>query len=138
MDMGIISALFGPKPKRDEEYMRRAAEGSSVVGNILGSSPYMKEWTRQKREILEQYEKRERSMRKQWFAEDQDINRGLDKVRGRYERRMGAEKGQKYYGQYEREQQRKIQRERDRALKDMEQEKNEAIRNIQKNIKQWR
>jgi hypothetical protein len=98
----------------------------------------MKEWNRQKREILEQYDKKERSMRKGWRQEDININRNLEKVAGRYERKMGEEKGRKYSDEYGRDKQREIQRERDRALRDMEQEKNEAIRNIQKNIKQWK
>ncbi len=136
--MGIISTLLGGKTKKDEDYMRRAAQGQSVVGNVLGSSPYMKEWSRQKREILEQYEKKERSMRKGWRQEDIDINRDLEKVAGRYERRMGEEKGKKYSDEHVRDKQREIQRQRDRALQDMEQEKNEAIRNIQKNIKEWK
>jgi hypothetical protein len=135
--MGIISTLFGGK-KNDEDRMRRAAQGQSVVGNVLGSSPYMKEWSRQKRHVLEDYEKRERSLRKQWRHEDEDISRSLGKMQGKYERKMGPEKGQKYYGEYEREQQRKIQRERDRVLQELEREKNEDIRNIQKNIKQWK
>lgn len=135
--MGIIDLLLGGKREKDEDRMRRAAQGQSVVGNVLGSSPYMKEWGRQKRQILEDYKLKERSLRKQWRREDEDIWRSLGKMQGKYERKMGPEKGQIYYGKYEREQQRKLQWERDRALQDMEREKNEAIRNIQKNIKSF-
>ena len=118
--------------------MKRAAQGQGVVGNILGTSPYMKQWGREKREIMEQYDKKEISIRKQLRREDIDIARGLAKDRGRYQRKMGPEKGEKYYGEHERDEWRKIQRERDRELVIRELERNEAIRNIQKNIKQWK
>ncbi len=135
--MGIISSIFWGKKESDEDRMKRAAQGQSVVGNVLGTSPYMREWGRQKQDIRERYEKQERSLRKQWRREDEEIGRNLEKVQGKYERKMGPEKAEKYYGQYEREHQRKIQRERDLALKEMEREKNEAIRNIQKNIQSY-
>jgi len=137
--MGILSSLFfGEGKKKKEERLQRAAQGQSVVGNVLGSSPYMKEWGRQKRDILEQYDNKERSLRKQWRREDEQIARDMSKAQGRYERKMGPEKAGKYYGAYERLQKRIVQRGRDRELLEMEQEKNEAIRNIQKNIKQWK
>ena len=138
--MGYISSiLFGSGKKRDDpDYRKRIAQSGSIVGSILGSNPRSREWNSQKREILEQFEKRERSMRKQWRREDEDTNRELEKVQGRYERRMGAEKGAKYYGEYERDERRRIQREREQALEDLKFEKLDSIRNIQKNIKDWK
>lgn len=136
--MGIISSLlFGPK-KNDEDRLRRAAGGQSVVGNVLGTSSYMKEWNRQKREILDQYEIKERSLRKEWAREDQTINREFSKDKARYDRKMNPDKAARFYAAHKRDEQRSIQRDRDRTLLEMEQEKNEAIRNIQKNIKQWK
>lgn len=137
--MGYLLSLFlGEGKQKKEERMRRAAQGQSVVGNVLGSSPYMREWSKQKRQLLEQYDNKERSLRKQWRREDEDIARSLGKAQGRYERKMGPEKGAKYYGKYEQDERRQIQKERDRELLEMELEKKEAIRNIQKNIKQWK
>jgi len=137
--MGYFLSLFlGEGKRKKEERMRRAAQGQSVVGNILGSSPYMKQWGREKRDILEQYDKKEISIRKQLRREDIEIARDLEKDKGRYTRKMGEEKGAKYYGEHERDEWRKIQREREREHLERELERNEAIRNIQKNIKQWK
>lgn len=137
--MGYLASLFfGESKRKKEERMKRAAQGQSVVGNLLGSSPYMKQWGREKREILEQYDNKERSIRKQLRREDIDIHRGLEKDKGRYARKMGPEKGAKYYEEHERDEWRKIQRQRERELLERELERNDAIRNIQKNIKSWK
>ncbi|MEK7500120.1 MAG: hypothetical protein AAB649_05955 [Patescibacteria group bacterium] len=138
--MGILSSiLFGSGKKRDNpDYQKRVASGGSIVGSLLGSNPRSREWNSQKREILEQFDKKERSIQKQLRREDIDIARGLAKDRGRYQRKMGPEKGEKHYGEHERDEWRAVQRQRERERVQREIEKNEAIRNIQKNINSWK
>lgn len=135
--MGILSTLLFGKKEKDEDRMRRAAQGQSVVGSILGS-PYTSEWNRQKRDLNEQFDKRERLLRKKWRKEDEDIHRGLQKDQARYQRKMNPDKAARFYASHEREEWRDIQRKRDRELLELNQEKNDAIRNISKTIKGWK
>ena len=124
--MGIFSFFFGGTKKDTTERMQKAARGQSVVGNLLGSSPYMREWRNQSKNIHEQYLKQEKSLRKQWRMQDKHIEYEMAKVR------------RKYGETTEKRQRADIQRARANMLENMEREENEHIRNIAPTIKQYR
>lgn len=138
--MGLFSAVFGGgSKKKNPEDMQKIARGQSVLGNITGSSPYMDEWRRQKKDLSQDYAQQERSMRKKWGFEDIEINRNLQKERDRYYRKYKDPKeAEKWFMQYETKKRREIQRERDNEARAMKEEKNQEQRNIAKNIKQWK
>ncbi len=138
--MGIFSdILFGPsKKKKDEEELQRIAQSNSILGNLTGSSAYSREWSRQRKEVVKETKKQERSMRKQWVKEDRQVDRYLEKTKARYERRMKPDKAEFFFGKHERDERRRIQRERERALAEQEREKNEKIRAIARGIKEWK
>ncbi len=138
--MGIFSdILFGPsKKKKGPEELQRIAQSSSILGNLTGSSAYSREWVRQRKEIVQEAKKQERSMRKRWSKEDRHVDRYLEKTKARYERRMKPEKAEVFFGKHEREERRRLQRERDRALAEHEREKNEKIRAIARGISEWK
>src|SRR5258708_3739307 len=86
--MGLYSAIFGGGPKKkDPEQMQKIARGQSVLGNLTGSSPFMREVTSQKKDVNKDYKYREISMRKQWAREDQEIARYQAKKRDEFYRR---------------------------------------------------
>lgn len=124
--MGIFSFFFGGTKRDDTEHMQRAARGQSVVGNFLGSSPYMQEWRKQNKNIREQYRLQEKSLRKQWKREDEHIEYEMAKVR------------RKYGETTEQKQRADIARSRAKMIENMEREENEQIRSIASTIKQYR
>lgn len=124
--MGIFSFFFGGTQKDTAEHMQQAARGQSVVGNLLGSSPYMREWRKQNKEITKQYRKQEKSLRKQWKREDEHIESEMARV------------SRKYGETTEKRQRADIQRDRARALQDLEREENEQVRSIANTIKQYK
>ncbi len=131
--------IFGGSKKKSPEEMQKIARGQSVLGNIVGSSPYMEEWRRENKSLYEDYEKRNRSMHKRWKFEDIEINRNFEKERARYYRRYKDPKeAEKWYMQYETKKRREIQRDRDNEMRDMKEEKSQQQRDIAKNIKQWK
>ena len=138
--MGLYSAIFGGgSKKKSPEELQKIARGQSVVGNVLGSSPYMDEWRRQNKQNSENYAQQERSMRKKWGYEDAEMNRSLQKERDRYYRKYKDPKeAEKWFSQYEAKKRREVQGERDRELRALKEEKNQQQRDIAKNIKQWR
>lgn len=139
--MGLYSALFGGgRKKQDPEKMQKIARGQSVLGNLVGSSPYMEEWRRQNKENYKNYVLQEKSMRKKWAREDLEIARYQGKKRDEFNRRYAKnpKDAERFFLSWKMEQDRKLQRERDNELRDMKEEKNQEQRNISKNIKQWK
>lgn len=131
--MSIFSLFLGGSRKSDAERMQDAAHGRAVLGDLFGSSPYMREWKRQNKEIGKQYRKQEKELRKQWRREDEHIQRQFDKEKERYERRGAS----KYYTKWEADHRRDIQRERAKILDKMELERNQQVRNIGPTIKKF-
>src|SRR3989338_6770743 len=106
--MGLFSFFLGGAKKDNTERMQQAARGQSVVGNVLGGSPYMREWRKQNQEIGKQHREQEKSLRKQWRLQDKRMEHEL----GKAERKYGED--------FANRKRKEIQRERDRALEDME------------------
>jgi len=106
--------------------MEDAARARSFFGDVFGTDPYRKEWSRQRKQVLKQYKMQERSMRKGWHREDQHLEREFAKM----ERRHGAN--------FAARQRKELQRERNKALENMKYEKSDAIRGISRNIRDYR
>lgn len=136
--MSIFSFFFGGSKKDDAQRMQEAARGQSVIGNLFGSSPYMQEFGRQRKEIIKQHQKQEKALRKQWRREDQHIQRSFDKEKARYARNMNEKDAARFYAKWEADHRREIQRKRDRVLEDMEREKHEHVRSIGPKIREFK
>lgn len=136
--MSIFSFFFGGPKKDDAQRMQEAARGQSVVGNVFGSSPYMREWRSMHKEVIEQHKKQEKALRKQWRREDEHIQRSFDKEKARYARNMSEKDAARFYAKWETDHRREIQRKRDRVLEDMERKKHEQTRNIGPRIREFK
>lgn len=137
--MRFVSDSIWGRQDRSSDERRKIAESSSIIGNAMGSSGYIREWSQQRQQIIRDARKEEREIKNRWRREDQIISREMEKTKQRYLRKLGEEKGTKFYGKYERrELSGRIKRERERELRDLTIERNEKIRNIARGIRDWK
>lgn len=137
--MRFVSDSIWGRQDRSSDERRKIAESGSFMGNAMGSSGYIREWSQQRQQIMRDARKEEREIKNRWKREDQIISREMEKTKQRYLRKLGEEKGTKFYGKYERrELSGRIKRERERELRDLTIERNEKIRNIARGIRDWK
>lgn len=133
-----IFTIFSGSKKNDAERMQDAAHGRAVLGDLMGSSPYMREWRRRKKEISEDYKKQEKNVRKDWKREDEYLEREFEKEKERFGRRMDEKNAAKYYGTWEAKHRREIQKERSKMLEKMERDEHRQVREIGPTIRQFK
>lgn len=137
--MRFVSDSIWGRQDRSSDERRKIAESGSFMGNAMGSSGYIREWSQQRQQIMRDARKEEREIKNRWKRENQIISREMEKTKQRYLRKLGEEKGAKFYGKYERrELSGRIKRERERELRDLTIERNEKIRNIARGIRDWK